>query len=178
MENLDYSWYGLLIYGGREKEVIANIENELQKTNLQKKVKKLLFIPNVSKKGSLLSGYIFCYCALDENLVQLIYRAPRVKNFLNHARNEKKLPEPLSPKATSEFLRLLKEYPKQAKEPGNETFEPKDLVKVTKGIYIDCEGEIVEIDDKKKTLTINVNFLGRPVPVKVLATDCIKVELN
>ena len=174
MENLDYSWYGLLIYGGREKEVVANIESELQKTNLQKKVKKLLFIPSVLKKGSLLPGYIFCYCNLDENLIQLIYRVPRVKNFLNHARNEKKLPEPLSPKATSEFLRLLEEYPNQAKEPNNTNFKLKDLVKVTRGNYIDCQGEVIEIDDKKKTLTITINFLGRLTPVKILVENCIK----
>ena len=49
MENLNYSWYGLLIYGGREKEVVANIESELQKTNLQKKVKKLLKITDRTK---------------------------------------------------------------------------------------------------------------------------------
>jgi transcriptional antiterminator NusG len=174
MTDLDYSWYGLLVYGGREKEVITNIENELQKTNFQKKVKKLLFIPKTSKKGNLLSGYIFCYCALDENLVQLIYRIPRVKNFLNHARNEKTLPEPLSPKAVSEFLRLLEEYPKQAKEPSNEIFKPEDLVKVIKGDYINCEGKIVEVDDEKKFLTINVNFLGRLTPVKVLTANCVK----
>jgi transcription termination/antitermination protein NusG len=164
----------LLIYGGKEKEIIANIENELQKTNFQKKVKKLLFIPKTSKKGNLLSGYIFCYCTLDEELVRLIYRTPRVRNFLNHIRNEKKLPEPLSPKATSEFLYLLKEYPSQAKKSNDAKFQFGNLVKVVQGEYIGCQGRITEIDDKKKILTININFLGRLTPIKVLTASCVK----
>jgi transcriptional antiterminator NusG len=98
-----------------------------------------------------------------------------VKNFLNHARNEKKLPKPLSPKATSEFLRLLEEYPNQAKEPNNTNFKLGDSVKVIQGAYIGCQGEVTEIDDKKKTLTIDINFLGRLVPVEVLVINCIKI---
>lgn len=52
MTNLDYSWYwyGLLIYSGKEKEVVANIKDEFQKNNFQKKVKKLLFIPKFQKR--------------------------------------------------------------------------------------------------------------------------------
>ena len=175
MVNLDYSWYGLLIHGGKEKEIIDNIENELQKTNLKKKVKKLLFIPKTSeKKGNLLSGYIFCHCILDEELVQLVYHIPRVKNFLNHTRNEKKLPEPLSPKATAEFLHLLKEYPSQTKKSDNDEFKFGDLIKVTKGVYVGCQGRVSEVNNKEKTLTININFLGRLVPIKVLTADCIR----
>ena len=164
----------MLIYGGREKEIIANIENELQKTNFQKKVKKILFIPKTSKKGNLLAGHLFCYCILNEELVQLIYRVPRVRNFLNHIRNEKKLPEPLSPRATFEFLYLLKEYPSQAKETIDTKFQLGNLAKVIQGEYTGCQGRITEIDDKKKLLTININFLGRLTPIKVLTASCVK----
>ena len=75
--------------GGKEKEVIVNIQTELEKTNLREKVADLRFIPESTKEKNLISGYIFCYCALDEALVQLIYNVPRVITFFNHTRDEK-----------------------------------------------------------------------------------------
>src|SRR5947209_3997904 len=113
----------LLIRGGKEKEIIANLQTELEKNNSQKKVAELRFIPQSTKKKNLISGYIFCYCALDESLVQLIYSIPGVIVF-NHGRGEKTLPDPLSPQKAADFLSLLQKSEKgeisQGKEEDND----------------------------------------------------------
>ncbi|RHZ35759.1 Transcription antitermination protein NusG [endosymbiont GvMRE of Glomus versiforme] len=170
MMNLSYFWHILLVRGGKEKEVIAKIKNELEKTNCQEKVADLRFIPQSTKEKSLLPGYIFCHCVLDEELIQLIYSIPGVQI----------LPDPLSPQKAAEFLTLLQKAEKgeigqgEEKEAGN--FKYGDLIKVVRGVYEGCRGEIIDIETKKNLITINVNFLGRLSPVKVLITDCLKVK--
>jgi transcription antitermination factor NusG len=69
---------------------------------------------------------------------------------------------------------LLKEYPSQTKKPNNDEFKFGDLIKVTKGVYVGCQGRVSEVNNKEKTLTININFLGRLVPIKVLTADCTR----
>jgi len=100
------------VRGSKEKEVIANIQKELEKNNFREKVADLRFIPHSTKEKNLISGYIFCYCALDEELIQLIYNVPGVISFFNHTRGEKTLPDPLSPQKTADFLTLLQKAEK------------------------------------------------------------------
>ncbi|WP_172575275.1 transcription termination/antitermination protein NusG [endosymbiont GvMRE of Glomus versiforme] len=153
---------------GKEREVIVKIKNELEKTNIQEKVADLRFIPQSTKEKSLLPGYIFCHCVLDEELIQVVHTIPGVKI----------LPEPLSPQKASEFLTLLQKAEKGEigqKETGN--FKRGELIKVIRGVYEGCQGEITEIEPEGGDLiTINVNFLGRLSPVKVLVTDCLRVK--
>ncbi|KLL03490.1 MAG: transcription antitermination protein NusG [Mycoplasmataceae bacterium CE_OT135] len=177
--NLSYFWYILLVRGGKEKEVITKIQDELEKTNSQEKVADLRFLPKNTQEKSLISGYTFCYCSLDEELVQLIYSIPGVIVFLNHTKGEKTLPTPLSPQKAADFLTLLQKAEKgeidQEKEEDN-NFKRGDLIKVVRGIYADCQGEITEIEPKKNLVIINVDFLGRLNPIKVLLTDCLKIK--
>ena len=159
--------------------MIANIQAELEKNNFREKVADLRFIPHSTKKKNLISGYIFCHCALNEELIQLIYSVPGVITFFNHARGEKTLPDPLSPQKTANFLTLLQKAEKGEINGEEETnnFKRGDRIKVIQGAYKGCQGEITEIEPEGELITINVNFLGRLSPIKVLSTDCLKVKL-
>ena len=128
------------------------------------------FIPQSTKEKSLLPGYIFCHCILDEELTQLIHSISGVKI----------LPDPLSPQKAAEFLTLLQKAEKgeidQKEESESNNFKQGDLIKVIRGVYEGCQGEITEIEPEGNLITINVNFLGRLSPIKVLITDCLKVK--
>lgn len=167
----------LQVRGGKEKEIIAEIQDILEKTNSKKKVADLWFLPQGKEGKNLIPRYIFCHCILDEELVKLIYNVPGVFSFLNHTKDEKKSPEPLSPQKTVELLDLFQkakrgELDKQKKD--ESCFQHGDRIKVTQGAYTDCQGEIIEIEPEKKLITINVNFLGQLTPISVRTEDCIK----
>lgn len=165
--------------GGKEEKIITQIQEKLDKNNDSKKVTDLYFIPHSTKPKNLLSGYIFCRGQLDENLVQLFYSVPGVISFLNHLRKEENLPSPLSPQKIAEFSSLLKKIEKgeidhnQAKDQKN-IFQTGEQVRVIEGSFVGCKGKISAINEEKKLVTINIDFLGRLTPTEILMTDCIK----
>ena len=177
--NSDHPWYILLVRGGKEKKIIDQIKKEAVKNNVSKKIVDLYFIPHSTKPKNLLSGCVF-YCGqLDENLVQLFYSVSGVIRFLDHSREEKELPSPLSPRQIAEFSDLLEKIKKgevshnQAENQEN-VFQTNAEIEVFKGPFAGCKGKIVDIDEEEELITVNVNFLGRLTPTKVLMNDCIK----
>jgi hypothetical protein len=73
------------VRGGKEKKIIAQIQEEAVKNNVSKKITELYFLPHSTKPKNLLSGCIFYRGQLDEDLVQLFYKVPGVIRFLDHA---------------------------------------------------------------------------------------------
>jgi transcription antitermination factor NusG len=108
----------------------------------------------------------------------LFYSVPGVIKFLDHSREEKELPSPLSPQQIAEFSDLLKKIKRgetnySQVESRQSTFQTNADVEVVKGPLAGCKGEIIDINEEKKLITININFLGRLTPTKVLISDCI-----
>lgn len=174
----DHPWYILLARGGREKKIIEQIQKEAVKNNVSEKIVELYFIPHSTKPKNLLSGCIF-YCGqLNKDLVQLFYNVPGVIRFLNHPQEEE-LPSPLSPQQVTEFSDLLKKIKKgeinhSQIESQPSTFQTSTDIEVFKGPFAGCKGKIIDIDKEKKLITVNISFLGRLTPTKVLISDCIK----
>jgi len=168
-----------LVRGGKEKKIIAQIQEEAVKNNVEKKITELYFIPHSTKPRNLLSGCIF-YCGqLDESLVWLFYNVPGVIRFLDHSREEKELPSPLSPQKVAEFSDLLEKIKKgetnhNRVDDQESAFQIGDQAKVVKGPFKGCQGEVSNIDERKKLITINIDFLGRLTPTEILIADCIK----
>ena len=169
-----------MVRGGKEEKIIAQIKEKLDKNNDSKKTIELYFIPHSTKPKNLLSGYIFCRGQLDENLVQLFYSVPGVISFLNHLRKEEALPSPLSPQKNAEFSSLLKKIEKGEIDHSSPTkgqkniFQIDEQVRVVKGLFVGCKGKISAVDEKKKLITINIDFLGRLTPTEILMADCVK----
>ena len=165
--------------GGKEEKIIAQIKKEAEKNNVSEKIDELYFIPHSTKPKNLLSGYIFYHGQLDENLVQLFYRVPGVIRFLDHSQEGKELPSPLSPRQIAEFSDLLEKIKKgeishNQVENQENIFQTNAEIEVFKGPFTGCKGKIVNIDEEEGLVTVNVNFLGRLTPTKILMNDCIK----
>jgi len=112
------------------------------------------------QKKNILKGYILCRGHLTSELTRFFYQVPEIIGFLNHQRGDVKLPDPVSETVVKSFLAKTKEV-KEIK-PINKEIDLKtnDLVRITKGEFVDQEGRIVQINEKSQKVKIIVESSG------------------
>lgn len=72
-------------------------------------------------------------------------------SFLNHQRKGDNLPNFVSPKVIKNFFDKLQEKEKNKKVINHESdLKVGDLVKITEGTFINYEGKIKNLDEKKE----------------------------
>jgi transcription antitermination factor NusG len=114
-----------------------------------------------SNKKDILKGYILCHCQLTPELVRFFHRIKGIIGFSNHQRGDKKLPDFISEEAVKNFLTKLREK-KESKLSSYEEVNLNigDLVKITKGSFINQEGRITHLDKKKQKVKIVIEPSG------------------
>lgn len=177
MPKKNYHWYILSVRGGKEEKIIENIKLELDKKRLQDYVDDLKVFVSKSKK-KILKGYIFCYCQLTPELVRFFYTVPGVVGFLDHQRKDDKMPDFISPERIKSFAGLLKEEETTSKIDQELDLNVGDLVKITTGTFINCEGRISQLDEKKQKVKIDIEFAGRMTAIDVPINNCQKVFVS
>jgi transcription antitermination factor NusG len=77
-----------------------------------------------------------------------------VIGFLNHQRGDNKLPDPVSEAAIKNFLKLKEKQTNKISNHGKIEVDVGDLVKITEGAFINREGRITHLDQKRQKAKI------------------------
>lgn len=129
---------------------------------------------NDNQKKNILKGYVLCHGHLTSELTRFFYQITEVIGFLNHQRGDAKLPGPVSEVVIKNFLTKVKEKASQPSNYEKVDLNIGDLVKITEGKFINQEGRVAELDQKKQKVKIIVESSGWEIS-DVPADICEKV---
>ena len=169
-----YHWYILSARGGQEEKIIEKIKLELNKSELKDYVRDLKIFSDKNKK-KILKGYIFCHCSLFPGLVRFFYTIPGIIGFLNHQRKDDKLPDFVSPEVIKSFSTKVQEEKKSSVINQDSSLNIGDLVRITDGTFVNYEGKISHLNEKKQEAKIDIEFAGRTTSISIPIRDCQKV---
>ena len=169
-EQENYYWYILFVRGGKEEKVITNINSELEREKQwSNDIRELKSVPKTIK------NYVFCYCRLTPGLVRFLYKIEGVIKFLNHQRGEVKLPEPVSEEVIKKFFSRSQKATETIKTTHHNNLKIGDLVQITTGSFINQEGKITHLDEKKSRVKVDIEFLGQKTSLDLSLDNCRKV---
>lgn len=162
------------VRGGREEKTIEKIKAELEKRDWNDYFQEFKVV-NDNQKKNILRGYILCRGYLTSEITRFFYQMPEIIGFLNHQRDDAKLPGSVSEVVVKNFLTKIEEKGNQSNNYEEIDLNVNDLVKITEGEFVDQEGRIIELDQKRQKVKIIVKSSGwkiSNVPVNI----CKKVK--
>ena len=172
----DYKWYTLKVIGGREEKVKNYLEAEQKSRKMQNQISQI-FIPSekvYEMRGGKRQvreqrfGYLYvCVEALDNGVMDLVRETPDAMGLLG-ARGWGATKEPI-PLRQSEVNRILG---KAEEEKGDEVYVGQEflvgeMVRVTDGPFSGFSGNIQDVFEERKKLSVTVKIFERNTPVEL-----------
>lgn len=178
MAEIEMKWYVLRAVSGKEAKVKEYIDAEI-KSDAESDGKRSHFNGNVSqvliptekvlqvkngkrviKERNYLPGYVLVEARLVGETAHKLRQTPNCLGFLPNLDN----PTPLR---QSEVNRILGQMEETEEEPLDQIipFAAGEKVKVIDGPFSGFVGDIEEVNDEKKTLTVIVTVFGRNTPL-------------
>lgn len=170
----DKRWYSLRVISGKERKIKERIELEIQRSGWSdyvtqivvpsEKVYKIRAGKKVILDRNILPGYILVEAypsKLTGEIIQSIASTPNVIHFLGRDN-----PVPMR---ESEANRMLGKAD-ASQELSEELIEPfikGESVKIIDGPFKDFVGDIQEVNEEKKKLTVIVKIFGRGTEVEL-----------
>lgn len=170
MADLEMKWYVLRAVSGKEAKVKEYIDAEIKNgrfggfvSQVLIPTEKVLQVKNgkrVIKERNYLPGYVLVEATLAGETAHTLRQTPNCLGFLPNLDN----PTPLR---QSEVNRILGQMEETLEEPLEQMipFAVGEKVKVTDGPFAGFVGDIDEVKDEKKTLTVIVTVFGRNTPL-------------
>lgn len=179
MAEIEMKWYVLRAVSGKEAKVKEYIDAEIKNGRFGGFVSQVL-IPTekvvqvkngkrVIKERNYLPGYVLVEAKLAGETAHTLRQTPNCLGFLPNLDN----PTPLR---QSEVNRILGQMEETAEEPLDQIipFAVGEKVKVTDGPFAGFVGDVEEVNDEKKTLTVIVTVFGRNTPLALGFTQVEK----
>lgn len=167
-------WYSLRVISGKERKIKERIELELQRNKWTEFVTQILVpsekvykIRNGKKvilERNILPGYILLEAdpkKLSGEIITTIANMPNVIHFLG-----KNNPIPMQPSEANRMLGRVDD----SQELGEAMIEPYlegETIKIIDGPFKDFVGDIKEVNEEKKKLTVIVKIFGRGTEVEL-----------
>lgn len=190
MANDQKYWYVLKAIGGKEKKTKENIENEVQRRGLQDLIGQVV-VPvekvyqqrngkKVLKEHILYSGYVFVECILNNETQAVLLSVQNVLGFLTceypvYGKDKKdnsvllryeQRPQEMRYAEVSRMIGRMDEVADDTKE-DEVPFTVGETVKVTDGSFSGFSGEIEEVNEEKKKLSVMIKIFGRKTPLEL-----------
>ena len=171
-------WYIIQTHSGFEAKVIAKLEDEIKKKNLEDLFEEFL-VPTQKvleiKKGKKVEGekkffpgYILVKMAMNDDAWHLVKKTSKVNGFLG-ASNK---PVPLREEEAERLLASIKEGVENVVS--TISFEIGETVKVADGPFASFNGIVEEVDADRSRLKVAVSIFGRATPVELEYTQVEK----
>ena len=170
-------WYVVHTYSGYENKVKANIQKTVENRNLQDQVLEVIVpletvieVKNGSKKSAqkkMFPGYVLINMVMNDDSWYVVRNTRGVTGFVGPGSK----PVPLTPAEIKSLGITLPEGAETAKPVVQFAGKVGDKVMILSGAWENTVGEIININDGKQCLTINVEMFGRETPVEIDFTD-------
>ncbi len=163
-------WYVIQVISGTEENVKQSLFQRRESFGLESYILDV-FVPThdvvsvraggtkVKKKKNILPGYILVEMVVTNESWYIVRNTPNVTGFLGAGN----VPVPVS---AAELDKL-----KGTIDDKEETFTTKfmvgDRAVITKGPFEGNEGSVIEINEKKGLLKVNINLLWRDTPIEL-----------
>lgn len=167
-------WYSLRVISGKERKIKERIELELQRNKWNdfitqvlvpsEKVYKIRNGKKVILERNILPGYILLEAIpqkMSGEIITTIANMPNVIHFLG-----KNNPIPMQESEANRMLGRVDD----SQEIGESMIEPfleGETIKITDGPFKDFVGDIKEVNEEKKKLTVIVKIFGRGTEVEL-----------
>jgi transcriptional antiterminator NusG len=173
----EFNWYVVRAVSQQEKKIKIYIENEAARRKLTDFIpevlissEKIVVVRNGKKsvrEKNFFPGYILVNADLSNGeVLHLIKSIPGVIGFLGKNGGASLEPEPLRQSEVNRILGIQEEI-------GEATIDSKvsyikgESVKVIDGPFNGFEGNVEEVYDEKKKLSVSVKIFGRSTPVEL-----------
>jgi len=163
-------WYVIQVISGTEENVKQSLFQRRESFSLENHILDV-FVPThdvvsvrawgtkVKKKKNILPGYILVEMVVTNESWYIVRNTPNVTGFLGAGN----VPVPVS----GEELDKLKGKITQNEETFTTKFQVGDMAVITKWPFDGNEGIVIDINEKKGLLKVNVNLLGRDTPIEL-----------
>ncbi len=173
----ELNWYVVRAVSGQEKKIKNYIENEAAREKLTDFIpqvlipsEKIVEIRNGKKRvreKNFLPGYMLIQADLNNGeVMHMVKSLPGVIGFLRKDGNSSIEPEPLRQSEINRFLGVQEEVTEESIDSGI-SFVKGEAVKVIDGPFAGFEGNVEDINDEKKKLSVAVKIFGRSTPVEL-----------
>jgi transcriptional antiterminator NusG len=162
-------WYVVHTYSGHEEKVANTLTQRVDTMNLQKQISRI-FIPTQEKihisEGKkhkvderLFPGYVIVFMKMSDVNWYIVRSTPGVTGFVGAGSR----PTPLAESEVATIQKFSKiEAPKYEAK-----FKIDDAVKITDGVFIDCIGKVVDVNEDQGKAKVLVSVFGRETPVEL-----------
>ena len=164
-QDKEAKWYVVHTYSGYENKVKTDIEKTVENRKLQDQILEVAVpmqdtveMKNGAKKQverKLFPGYVLIHMFMNDDTWYVVRNTRGVTGFVGPGSNPVSLTE-------SEIKSLGIDIPKIVID-----FEVGDSVVITSGAWKDTESVIQSINEAKRTVTINVEMMGRETPLEI-----------
>ncbi|MBL1407940.1 transcription termination/antitermination protein NusG [Sphingobacterium faecale] len=173
MADQTLKWYVVRAVSGKEKKVKQYIEAEVNRLGIQHLIPQVL-IPmekyyqmrdgkKVAKERNYYPGYVLIEAALDGEIEHVIKNLNSVIGFLG---DKAGVAIPLRQAEINRILGKVDEMAEQG-ESINMAYFVGESVKVVDGPFNGFTGEVEEVHEDKKKLTVMVKVFGRKTPLEL-----------
>lgn len=165
------NWYVLKAIGGKEKKAKENIDAEVKRRGLEDLIGEVV-VPvekvyqqrngkKVLKEHILYSGYVFVECALNNEVQAVLSSVTNVLGFLGDRH-----PQPMRASEVNRMIGRVDEVSDDTVE-DMVPFVVGETVKVIDGSFSGFSGEIEEVNEEKKKLSVMIKIFGRKTPLEL-----------
>lgn len=159
------NWYVVHTYSGYENKVKANIDKTIENRHLENQILEVrvpLEDVEENKDGKrrivqkkMFPGYVLIHMVMNDDTWYVVRNTRGVTGFVGPGSKPVALSE-------AEMERLgIQNVVVQI------DFEVGDSVVITSGVWKDTESVIQSINEAKRTVTINVEMMGRETPLEI-----------
>jgi transcriptional antiterminator NusG len=170
---METKWYVVRAMSGKEKAVKESLDNCILETDLEQHVRQIV-VPwekvvhmrngkKVSTQRNHFPGYILA--EIEPNIVGELQNLFKNINYITGFLGGKN-PVPLRPKEVERMLGKMDELDKADEEVVDKYFVG-EKVKIVDGPFKTFVGTILEVDESKKRLKVNVKIFGRDTELEL-----------
>lgn len=163
-------WFVIRVISGTEDNVKTSLMQRREMFNLEKSILDV-FVPlhdvvtlkkwggSIKNKKNVFPGYILVKMIVTNESWYVVRNTPNVTGFLGAGTT----PVPVTEAELLRIQGMVDEKNAEYKTP----IKIWDFATILAGSFAGSEGKIVEINEKKATLKLNINILGRDTPVEL-----------
>ncbi len=173
-------WYLVQTYSGSEDSVKQDIERRIESMGMQKLIfnvllpEETIIEKKVNAKGEeetvekvkkIFPGYVFVQMIITDESWHVIRNTPQVTGFLGSSGGRTR-PVPIQEEEITQILLNIGAIEKP-------TFKHNigDIVTISKGPFEGFSGEVIDFDNQKETVSVNIEVFGRGTPTEFSFTD-------